>query len=483
MPPMYELPDTAEPAPSAPARIEGGFRDPVSGEVASRVVGGKPASHEAWPSLVFVLYVIDAAAGRGSTCGGTVIAPEWVLTAAHCAAGKDASNFRIVEGTSDLNAKGHVIGVDKVIVHEDYTDAPAPHADVALLHLTERAKSPAQLLVSEAASRALLRSGVAVTVAGFGLTSAQPIHGDHTGSGSTRLRQVELPYVERATCSNILTKVYDSRIARVIDAATVCAGDPSGGKDSCNGDSGGPLTIDAGPGRKTQIGVVSWGPGCAQRNTVGVYASVGHFESWIKQRAAGATFYERPSAPPPGPIDQPTSSPTSASIAAVEAAAAAVGGRADIQVDLVEGNRPRVGSLIHFRVVSPIAGQLLVYNVDLVSGQAYQVFPNQYSNGGRPGATKLQIASGTRVSVPGDGDRFDIRVKEPAGRNRLYAFVLPADVRIDDIAAKGMDMHDLENAPALFRDLADRAVKGVEVISSSGRADRGAAVFEYEIIR
>jgi secreted trypsin-like serine protease len=63
------------------------------------------------------------------------------------------------------------------------------------------------------------------------------------------------------------------------------------GRDSCAGDSGGPLSINGGNGR-VQVGVISWGPGCAQRDTVGVYAAVGHFETWIKHYVPVATFYD-----------------------------------------------------------------------------------------------------------------------------------------------------------------------------------------------
>jgi len=313
-------------------------------------------------------------------------------------------------------------------------------------------------------------------VAGFGLTKPQPIEGPHDGPLSNQLLQADLPVVARATCLQILQKHYGDRITRVIDEATVCAGDPVGGKDSCNGDSGGPLAINA-ASRRVQIGVVSWGPGCAQHDTVGVYASVGYFEPWIKRHVPGATFYTVTAVPGPG--TNPAPSP-SAAIAAIEQAAAAIGLGSGIRVDLIEGNRARIGGIIHFHVASPIAGQLVVYNIDLASGTAYQVFPNRYSGGDKPGSTKLQIGAGTEIQVPNVADRFDIRVKEPVGKNRLYAFVLPASAKIDDLAEKAMDMRDLLEPQEFFRQLAERALRGVEV---APRADRGVAMYEYDIVR
>jgi len=170
-------------------------------------------------------------------------------------------------------------------------------------------------------------------------------------------------------------------------------------------------------------------------------------------------------------------------VAAIESAASAIGGRVDIRVDLAEGNRPRVGSTVHFRVTSPIDGQLLVYNIDLASGSAYQVFPNRYSGGAASTGTKLRIAAGENITVPKASDGFDIRVQEPAGRNRLYAFVLPQHMRVEDIAARGMDMDNIKDLQGLFKEIEDRTLRGIEVFDRPANGDRGAAMYEYEIAR
>jgi hypothetical protein len=484
VPQFFELPSAGgqRPAPqAAPAAttIEGGFRS--LDQVTTRVVGGHPVKINDWPSLVLVRYLFRSE-GKVGTCGGTVIAPDWVLTAGHCADGKTKTpeNFVVVEGTDNVNSKGRELGVSEVILHESYSGSPAPHNDVALLHLKTAAQAPAQTLIAGA----LPGSPGLASVAGFGLTKPQPIEGPHDGPLSDQLLQIDIPIVARASCAQILSKHYGDAISKVIDDATVCAGDPSGGKDSCNGDSGGPLAITAGNAR-LQVGVVSWGPGCAQVDTIGVYASVGNFEPWIKQRVPAARFVSAQPGPTPGPNppNPPAPpAPTPSAIAAIESAAHAIGGGVDIRVDLVEGNRARVGSVIHFHVASPIAGQLLVYNIDLASGTAYQVFPNRYSGGNLPGGTKLQIAAGANVTVPTLSDRFDIKVKEPAGKNRLYAFVLPANIRIDDLAEKGMDMHDLIDPREIFNQLTVRTLRGVEAVPAN-RADRGAAMYEYEIFK
>jgi len=482
-PPIFELPttgsqpNTLQPFAPPSAKIEGGFYDPEAGPAEDRVVGGRPASREAWPSIVLVR--ISLPDGRGSTCGGSVIAAEWVLTAAHCAVGRRAENIVVIEGTVDLKTGGRRIPVSQIIVHEGYRDTPVPHNDVALLRLSSRAGSPAQTLVSQRSAISLLPPGRVSSVAGFGLSRPQPIQGPQSGSASDRLLEVDLPVVERSECHRILSRHYRFQLSDFVDAATVCAGDARGGKDSCNGDSGGPLVVSAQGQRAVQVGVVSWGPGCAQRDTVGVYAAVAHFEDWIRQRVPGAVFYPVPTAQPGTATPAPFGNSL---IASIESAAAAIGGRVDIRVDLVEGNRPRVGSTVRFRVNSPIGGQLLVYNVDLASNSAYQVFPNRHSGGIALTGTKLQIVAGEIVTVPKASDSFDIRVKEPAGKNRLYAFVLPPSIRIEDLAAKGMDMSNIPDSQSLFNELADRALRGVEISARPG-SDRGAAVYEYEIVR
>lgn len=461
--------------PGAPAA------DPAPGAPAPRVVGGRPATHAAWPSLVLV-NSYDREKHTKSTCGGTVIAPSWVLTAAHCAQGHAAANFVVVEGTDNVNRQGHELGVSEVIVHEDYDDRPFPHNDVALLHLAEPATSAPQTLASDRAMAALYRPGMPGAIAGFGLTETQPVEGPHAGSTSEQLLQTELPLVDRGACGRIIDRVYKSdAVSRLLDVATVCAGDARGGRDSCNGDSGGPLQVDADGGRKVQIGVVSWGPGCAVRDTVGVYASVGHFEPWIRRRVPGAVFYAldgatNPAAPakPDKPV-KPDKPQTPA--AAMEAAAASVGHHGALDIALVKGPSVKLGEDIEVRVDSTIGGQLLVYNLDLGTGAVYQVFPNRFTDAAA-GQPQHSVRSGGTLVIPGPSDRFAIEVKAPLGRNRLYAFVLPPDAKVAEIATRGLDMRDIKDPQSVFDGIADRAI---EVVPIGTAPDRDAASFDYEI--
>jgi len=479
------------PASDVRVPIEGDFPDvvPRGGE---RVVGGAPAKLADWPSFV-VIAAIDQKQKPPLVpfCGGTVIAPGWVLTAGRCVRVLPVERLAVIEGIDNYANPGaaRIIGISEIVVHEEYSidhELRVPHNDIALLRLKDSARSPAQALISRPPPTF---SPPLAAVAGFGLTSPQkPKARDERASNrpSSRLMQVDLPIVATPTCIGILSKRYGDRTGRVVDDATICAGDLAGGKDFCLGDYGSPLVIKVGS-RKVQIGVASWGPGCAQRDAVGVYASVSHFEAWIKRHVPEANFY-RPSAQSESvagaaPSSQPASkppAPLSSAITDIETVAAEIGTGTKVRVGLVDGNRARVGGLIRFHLSSAIAGQLLVYNVDLVTGTAYQVFPNRYSNGAQAGGTSLQIAAGADITIPSQTDRFDVRVKEPIGKNRLYAFLVPLSVEIGDIAEKGMDMRELVDPLRIFGMLADRAVRGVDV---TGRDEWGAAVYEYEIVK
>jgi secreted trypsin-like serine protease len=123
------------------------------------VVGGKPTSKGEWRSLVYIEARI--APDRAASCGGTVIAERWVLTAGHCVVGKNAADFTITEGTDKLTAGGYAMRTDRVVLHEDYASGP-PRNDIALLHLAVSAQSPGQALIGDLAGRNLLHAGAAL---------------------------------------------------------------------------------------------------------------------------------------------------------------------------------------------------------------------------------------------------------------------------------------------------------------------------------
>ncbi len=234
------------------------------------IVGGNPATQGDRTYQVSL--------GNGG-CGGTIIADQWILTAAHCVSNSWPNSVRV--GVYRLSSnEGETHNVVEKIVHENFNSVGGGY-DVALLKVSGtinssyvRAKLPTAEVIQAAGS-----PGDMLTVSGWGALSE--------GGGSPDvLYEVDVPVVSNATCNQ--PEAYNGRINNTM----MCAGYQQGGKDACQGDSGGPI-VAAYQNEIYSIGVVSWGDGCARRNKYGVYADTYKFVNWINDKIGGTT-------PPPG---------------------------------------------------------------------------------------------------------------------------------------------------------------------------------------
>jgi secreted trypsin-like serine protease len=448
--------------------ITRGSDDPIF-----RVVGGRPAKAGAWASMVPIFL------GDRAICGGTIIDKEWVLTAAHCVRQRSPQELSVREATIDLRAGGRLLKIAEIHIHENYKSGP-PANDVALLRLQESAKSPRQLLMQQSAIPAVLRDGAMATVVGFGRIQprpAQPGPGFQTGTTSDRLLQADVPIVS-------LQKCIERYGAQRISEGTICAGFDEGGHDACQGDSGGPLFARGPLAQSVQVAVVSWGSGCAQPKSYGVYTSLAAFEPWIRQRVPDAQFIST----------APSTSAESAAIAGIPAYVTQIitsllgntsskepSKLAQVSVDLVQGTTLRVNDLIQIRVTSSITGKLVVFNQDS-DGKMFQIFPNRFT-GAQADQAPTMIKAGYVVTAPAPGDRFRLRITPPLGKNKIYAMVLPVEAKIDDLTNPHGDMKEIKNPQALLNALAEREIRtrGIRV-EATMPTDRAVGFRDYEIV-
>ncbi|MFC9733509.1 serine protease [Streptomyces roseolus] len=233
----------------------------------SVVVGGSPTEITDAPWVV-ALSSRDRFGGTraGQFCGGVVVAPTKVLTAAHCVSREalggapwQLRDFSVIAGRAALRGQGgQEVRIADTWVNPDY-DPTTNSGDLAVLTLAE--SLPDSYVIKVAApGDAAENPGTAAEVYGWGDTSGN-------GSYATSLRSAHVQVLPDGACEQAYPGGFGGVSYR--KESMLCAGDPQGGRDACQGDSGGPLVA-----RGVLVGLVSWGSGCGQAENPGVYTRV-----------------------------------------------------------------------------------------------------------------------------------------------------------------------------------------------------------------
>ena len=262
----------------------------VAASPSSAVVGGSDAAPGEFPSVAEITF---GGPGIGIfLCTGTLIDSTHVLTAGHCSSITKAAlvSSPVSWPPQSINVwiggtqseEGEEATVSSVSIPPDYFGL-TDRNDISILELaTPSTMVPTQ--VAAASERAIWNPGVLATIVGWGVT-------EEDGDLPDTLQKAQVPITTDEYCESR----YSDEDGFDFDPETmVCAGYPEGGVDTCQGDSGGPLFADASGGVRRVVGVTSWGEGCAQKRSPGVYARVADtkLRTWVASVAPGGVAGE-----------------------------------------------------------------------------------------------------------------------------------------------------------------------------------------------
>lgn len=275
---------------------------PAYAQTQPKIINGQTASSTQFAWQVGLM--------QGSTnlydnqfCSGTIIAAQWVVTAAHCVE-QSPADLHIIAGVTDLfdEARAQVIAVDKVQIHPQFmslNSSGALNHDIALLHLSRpidflRCGQRCQQIdwLNTQTETDSIQRGTSALINGWGRTvdcADDPIRCEQlseTATGQLVLSPAKLQWatVNISSCSASPSQ-HDRRD---INANMLCAAAPRFDRDTCQGDSGGGMTVTSANGRgQVLAGITSWGNGCAQTHYPAVYTRVARYDQWIKNRMAG----------------------------------------------------------------------------------------------------------------------------------------------------------------------------------------------------
>ncbi|XP_069508924.1 transmembrane protease serine 12-like [Ambystoma mexicanum] len=251
--------------------IECGMR-PLVGYPTSRIVGGKTAVRGSWPWQVSLQFYNTTTRQYVHFCGASVITRTWLLSAAHCFNGlRSESSWRAVAGLHTLYVRS--VGVDsyaisRIIIKSNF-NIPTYRHDIALLRLQAPIKYNDFIQPICLPNFADPGNKLPCFISGWGALKER-------GHPSPDLLEAQVDLIPREICNQ------DDWYAGVIGEGMICAGFESGGIDACQGDSGGPFACFIQDQKRFyQLGIISFGKGCAAPKRPGVYTYVHHYKNWI----------------------------------------------------------------------------------------------------------------------------------------------------------------------------------------------------------
>lgn len=386
-----------------------------------RVVGGDCVDPHEWPWQT-ALYLKKSDGSVVFTCGGSLVAPTWVLSAAHCfnaststdprawtvaSAIKSFTPFRLPDRATSRQVK-------RIIRHESY-DPTVTANDIALIELEKPLNvSPVSLQLAPAKD---MESDRDATVTGWGLTrdieakkdekgrvvgyldaATHQAVADPTQYIASSLRAAVLPLVGVEACQQDYAGVKNV----AIDARNLCAGLPEGGRDACQGDSGGPLVARAADGGWRQIGVVSTGKGCGEAHFPGVYTRVSAFGDWLTRNLGASVALT--ASPAPVTPDNP----------------------AGLSIAFDKGQDVKVGDFLAYVATARKPGYLAIFDLS-PNGELTLIYPNALSAHAEAmaGATN-RFEPGHPIIVPDYRNKnvgFFVRALPPRGRGLIAAIL------------------------------------------------------------
>jgi len=248
-----------------------------------RIVGGDTATFGQWPWQISLMrYKEGKFISHGTwehKCGGVILSDKWVATAAHCVLGENVTALQIRLGELHMRSQGEPARhldkkILKVKMHSRF-DNLTKEFDIVLLQIDVEGITfqPHILPICLPSSNDDL-VGRLGWVTGWGKIQKE------RKLMSDKLRQVEVPIISNNLCERFFR---ESGQSQYIPRIFLCAGYMDGGRDTCEGDSGGPLVVPGDDNRWFLAGLTSWGIGCGESNSPGVYTRVSEFRRWISK--------------------------------------------------------------------------------------------------------------------------------------------------------------------------------------------------------